>query len=133
MLLISSRHSRIQLGPLCEASSMCRLPKAGTLAAKGRHDLCVLPRAVADGGGDGGPCARRPAAAAAAAMQPLVNRSYQPSPQAMHVAIGADLAVGTEQGNPQLAGLGHQEAIGGIGVERLRQAGGCHGHGDIQG
>jgi chorismate synthase len=25
---------------------MCRLPKAGTLAAQGRHDPCVLPRAV---------------------------------------------------------------------------------------
>ncbi len=30
--------------------------------------------------------------------------------------------VGAEQGNPQLAGLDHQETIGGIGVERLRQA-----------
>ena len=30
--------------------------------------------------------------------------------------------VGTEQGNPQLAGLDHQETIDGIGVERLRQA-----------
>ena len=29
---------------------------------------------------------------------------------------------GAEQGNPQLAGLGHQKSIGGIGVERLRQA-----------
>ncbi len=59
--------------------------------------------------------------------------SNPPSPQAAHGSIGADFAVGAEQGNPQLAGLGHQQAIGGISVERLRQVGGCHGHGGIQG
>jgi hypothetical protein len=46
-LLISSRHSRIQLVPLCQAISMCRrMLRATTLATKGGHDPCVLPRAV---------------------------------------------------------------------------------------
>ncbi len=38
------------------------------------------------------------------------------------MAIGADLAVGAEQGNPKRSGLGHQKAVSGIGVERLRQS-----------
>jgi hypothetical protein len=46
--------------------------------------------------------------------------------------VAADLAVGTEQGDAELAGLGHEETIGGIGVERFRQACGSHGDGEIQ-
>ena len=46
-------------------------------------------------------------------MQSLV-RGQLTSPEAADMAVGEDLVVGAEQGNPQLAGLGHQEAIGGI-------------------
>jgi hypothetical protein len=49
------------------------------------------------------------------------------------MGVGADLAVGAEQGDGECSGLSHEEAIGWIGMERLRQARSSNGNGWIQG
>jgi hypothetical protein len=56
----------------------------------------------------------------------------RPSPLAPSMGISEDSAVSTHQGNAKLASLGDQEAIGGIGVEVLRQTSGKQRHQGIQ-